>query len=274
MFYPFAVASLLLQACAGMKELALPEKLDSSFRSATIVHRPSKNSIQVFGYRAYGLTVLQSGSRDSMLTSGLIIPRTYLVANGTEKKMSFGTDSLKCDIHYTTIDIYTSSNQSSVLIDILLPPAKRAPGYDPYATTNTPLARRVTGTIRHPALNDEAAFDFQHIAARKNSDSAHIGGYLRIGTDSMIIVPFYKTIPVHSKNAKSMQVLQGYELVKGDTLVAFLQHAPMVKTVYKPGLKDVLYIRTGVSEAGQLVIAAYFSVVSRLVLVWAGEALY
>jgi hypothetical protein len=48
----------------------------------------------------------------------------------------------------------------------------------------------------------------------------------------------------------------------------------MVKTLYKSGLKDVLFLNTKASQAEQMLVAAYFSLVSRLVLSTANETLY
>jgi hypothetical protein len=244
----------------------LPAALDSNFRSGEVKSRIFKdNRGQVFEYRVFSHSLIRSAYRDSTLTCGLIIPRSSLVAIANENKMIFGTDSLQCSIHYFNLDIYKSAEQSSLLMDIIFPPDKQRPGYDRYERTNTPYMRMVAGTLQHPLMKDEVRFHFEHAAAAKDFDSARIKGYLKAGNDSFFIHPFFKEIPLHGKNVKPMQVLQGYCLMKEDTLYAFLQHAPMVKYLYKPGLKDLLFLYSKASPAEQMMMAAYFSLVSSLV---------
>ena len=219
-------------------------------------------------YKAFSDSLISSAYRDSMLTYGLIIPASSIIASASEKKMIFGTDSIQCSIQYAAFDIRKSEQQSSVLLDILFPPDKKPPYYENTDPTITIYKKLLTGTIHHPAYKNEIKLYFDLLSIRKNFDSADVSGYLKIENDSFVVRALYNEIPLHGKNVKPMQILQGYSLIKGDTLHGFLQHAPMVKS------KDELFINSKASENIQMLVAAYFSLVSQLVYSASNQRLF
>jgi hypothetical protein len=253
--YPLAAAFCLLLSCSGLK-LILPAGLDNNFRSGKVKKSQFGHRLQVLEYRAFSDSLIKSMHRDSTLTSGIILPYSAIIAYASEKKMLFGTDSFKCSIYYTIFCIFKEEGKSSLLLNIFFPPA---PGSDSYGKTKTPYWRTLNGTIQLPLLKNEVQFCFEHKSGEEYFDSAHIKGYINSGSDSFLIRPLFKEMPVHGKKVKPMQVLQGYCLMKGDTLYAFLQHAPIVKSV------DKLFLNLKVSTEEQMLIAAYFALVSRLV---------
>ena len=145
------------------------------------------------------------------------------------------------------------------MLDILLPPDRKSQYYDRYEKSTTTYKRLLTGDIQHPAYKNEMKFYFDQLSVRKNFDSADIHGYLKIQSDSLVVRALYNEIPLHGKNVKPMQILQGYSLIKADTVYAFLQHAPMVKS------KDELYINSKTPQDIQMLVAAYLSLVSQLI---------
>ncbi len=262
-------------SCYGMKELILPQGLGSNFRSGEITLPFLKtSSTQVMEYRVISDTLIKSAYSDTVLTFGIIFPRSSLVFKTVENKMIFGTDSLQCIIWYETKNLQSESDQNSILTDIILKPDINDPNYDRYKKNVRPNKKMLAGFIQSPILKGEVQFEFEHARAERDFDSADIKGYLRSGNDSFFIKPLYKEETLQRKNVKPMQVLQGYCLMKGDSLYAFLQHAPIIKTLYKPGLKDVLFLNTITSPAEQMLVAAYFSLISRLVLTTPAETLY
>ncbi len=265
----------MLSCSTSMKTLVLPAGLDNNFRSGEISQPFLKaSSIQVLEYKLISDSVIQSAYSDTTLTFGIILPRSSLVIKTAENKMVFGTDDLQCLIRYKTISFQTESAQNSLLTEMILKPDINDPNYDGYKKGTRPIKKMLAGVIKSPQLIDEALFQFEHQKAEKDFDSAHIKGYIKLGPDSLFIKPLYKEEMLRGKNVKPMQVLQGYCLMKGDALYAFLQHAPMIKTVYKPGLKDVLYLQKKTTPVDQMMVAAYFSLVSRLVLTTAEYPLY
>jgi hypothetical protein len=282
--FPWVVLCWLMLSCYGMKELVLPEGLDSNFRSGEMKHQVlNAYSIQVLEYRVISDSVIKSSYNDTSLTFGIIFPRSSLMIKTAENKMNFGTDSLQCIIRYETKSLQTVSEGNSILTDIILKPPDIYdpnyyryidPDYDRYKKSITPYKKILAGSILYPMLKDEAYFQFEHEKAEKDFDSAGIKGYLIYGNDSFFIKPLYKEETMGRKNGKPWQVLQGYCLMKGDTLYAFLQHAPLIKTLYKTNLKDVLFINTKTSAAEQMLLAAYFSLVSRLVSTTAEKPMY
>jgi hypothetical protein len=204
----------------------------------------------------------------------LIIPRSSVVASASERKMLFGSDSLQWIMRYIYMDFFKTGDQSSLLLDILSPPDKKAPGYNEYEKTITTYQKVVTGFIQGLSSEAEVAFHFEHSKAKIEFDSSRINGYIKSGNDSFFIKPLFNVIHLQGKNVKPMFVLQGYCLLKKDTLYAFLQHAPMVKYLFKPGLKDVLFLNSKASTKEQMLMAAYFSLVSRLVFNTSKDILY
>lgn len=270
-----ALCSGMLSCSNSMKTLILPQRMDSHFRSGDVNLTFLKtNNTQVLGYRVISDSVIKSGNMDTTLTFGFIFPRSLLLIKKVENKMIFGTDSLQCIIRYETISLQSESAQNSILTDIILQPEKNDPNYDRYRKIITPYKKIVAGTIQYPLLTNEVYFQFEHEKAEKDFDAAGIKGYLRSGNDSFFIKPLYKEETMGRKSGKPWQILQGYCLMKGDSLYAFLQHAPMIKTLYKPGLKDVLFLHTKTSSSEQLLMAAYFSLVSRLFLTSEEKPLY
>lgn len=270
-----AICSLLL-SCSEIKDLALPKGVDKNFRSGEIKYPYFFNPgrVEVMEYRVIKDSVISSNRYDTTVTFGLILPRSSIVLMVSENKMIFGTDSLQCIIRYTTTGFQSESSEHSILTDIIVKPDVNDPNYDPSRKTITPYKRSMAGTIQTQPLKEEVQFLFDHEKADKNFDSANIRGYLRMGNDSFYIRPLYKEVKLRGKNVKPMQMLQGYSLMKGDSLVAFLQHAPLVKTIYTAGLKDVLYLNTNAPQKEQLLVAAFFSLVSRLVLTTGEQPLY
>ena len=129
--YFFLSICWLLLSCGNFKRattLHFPEGLDSNFRSSPVKFGSSKRSyaIQVLEFKAFSDTLVSSEYRDSMLTYGIVLPASSLIASASAKKMIFGTDSVRCSIHYITLDIYKSEEQSSFLLDILLPPDRKS----------------------------------------------------------------------------------------------------------------------------------------------------
>lgn len=232
------------------------------------------SKVEVMDYRVIGDSLIEAARYDTTVTFGLIFPRSSLVIKVAENKMIFGTDSLQCIIRYKTTSFQSESAEHSILTDIIVKPDTNDPNYDPSRKTITPYKKVLSGTMKLPQVTDEVRFHFEHEKADKNFDSAAINGYLRSSNDSFFIQPLYKESYLRGKNVKPMQVLQGYCLMKGDTLLAFLQHAPLVKTIYTAGLKDVLYLNTKAPPTEQLLAAAFFSLVSRLVLTAGTQPLY
>lgn len=256
---------LVILSCSTITELITPAGLNNNFRSGKIKSGFIKKDriIEVLDYRAFSDSLIQAVYQDSLLTYGLVIPRSYLVANSTERKMRFGTDSFQCIIHYYDFKLYKSQEQNSVLLDIVFPPDKKPPYYinDENKKTYIPYKNMVAGTMQLPGLPEEAGFQFEHSSYSRNFDSYEVMGYLKIGQDSLLLSPLYKVIPLHGKNVKPMQLIQGYSLTKEDSLFAFLQHAP---TFASSSRKDVLHVNSNASAEEQMLMAAYFSLVSRL----------
>ena len=247
----------------------MPQGLDNNFRSGEVKHPLFKYSnIASLGYQVVSDSLIYADYRDTTLTSGIILPRSSFVMKMAENKMVFGTDSLQCLVQYQTLGLQTESSSSSLLSDIILKPDINKPNYDLERNTKsiTPYVRMVKGTMQFPPSANNVTFLFRHEKAKKDFDSACISGYFKTENDSFVLKPFYKQDLSRGKNAKPMQILQGYCLYKGDSLYAFLQHAPLIKTVFKPSLKDVLYLNSNTPAADQLLVAAYFFLVSRVVL--------
>lgn len=276
--YCFCMAvCMVLLSCSEIKELVLPKGIDKNFRSGEIKYPLFKSGrAEVLEYRVISDSVKEYLRYDTTITFGVILPRSSAVMKVLESNMIFGTDSLQCIIQYKATSFQTESKSHSILSDIIIPGDKNDPNYDRdrNRTDIVPYKRIVTGSIQLPQLEGEVPFWFEHQKAGKDFDSANIKGYLKQGSDSFFIQPLYKESYMRGKEVKPMQVLQGYSLMKGDSLVAFLQHAPLVKTVYTPALKDVLYLNSKASPAEQLLLAAYFSLVSRVVLTTDSNPLY
>jgi hypothetical protein len=273
-----AACSLLISCSTSMKTLVLPKGVDKDFRSGEIKypHLFNSSKVEVLEYRVISDSVKEAARYDTTVTFGVIIPRTSLVIREAESKMVFGTDSLQCMVRYKMTSFQTESQSHSILTDIIVKPDKNDPNYDRNRDniTITPYKRVLSGSIQSLKSNEEMQFWFEHEKAKKDFDSAAIKGYMKYGNDSFFIKPLYKEDFSRGKNAKPMQLLQGYCLMKGDSLVAFLQHAPQIKTVFEPGLKDVLFLNSKNSPAQQLLVAAYFSLVSRVVETTATDPLY
>ena len=243
-----------------MTTLHYPPGVDSSFMSTEVRFRSSRqNPTRIFQYKVISDTVVKSIYRDSALTYGLILPASALVGTSQERIMTFGTDSTQCHVVYANIDIYKKEEQSSILLDIILPPDKKAPDYDKYKTNTTTYARLLTGTARHPFYLDEIKFHFEFLAPREFLDSADVTGFLKIVNDSFVVRALYNVIPLHGKNVKPMQILQGYSLLKSDTAYGFLQHAPLVKS------KDVVFISPKLSGADRMLVVLFLSLISQTV---------
>lgn len=215
-------------------------------------------------YRAYSDSLISYGSIDSTLTHGILLPASWLVAAATESKMVFGNDSVRCLLHYTTVHIYKSQNESSLLSGIIniitTKKDDKIPVPEPPSSSITTYKKVVAGTLLHPAYRDTVRFYFDRLTIRKNLDSADVTGYLKAGTDSLFVRALYNAIPLHGKNVKPMQILQGYSLVSAEgVLYGFLQHAPLIKSN-----NDVLYINPKTPPTLQMLAAAYFSLVSGL----------
>lgn len=269
------ILSWMLLSCSGIKTLIQPEKLDNNFRSGEILHPFFKpGNTRVLEYKVISDSVIKSTYSDSTLSFGIIFPHTSLEFITNEKKMIFGSDSNTCIIRYKTMSLQKESKQNSLLSTIILPPQKNDPNYNQDKINITIYYRVMSGTIQQPLLKNEVLFYFEHKRAEKNFDSAIIKGYLKYGIDSFYIKPLYKENLLRGKNVKPMQILQGYSLVKSDSLYAFMQHAPMIKSLYTPSLKNVLYLNSKSSPADQLLMAAYFSLISRLVFTIKEEPLY
>ncbi len=273
-----AVCSLLISCETSMKILVLPKEVDSRFRSGEIKypHLFSNKPVAVMEYRVISDSVKKAVRYDTTVTFGVIIPRSYLVVRVVESKMAFGTDSLQCTASYKMINFQTESESHSILSDIIVKPDQHDPNYSTNRDkiTITPYMKVLYGTIQLPQVKEEMPFRFEHEKAKKDFDSARIVGYLKYGNDSLFIKPLYKADLSRGRNAKPMHLLQGYCLMKGDSLVAFLQHAPLIKTVFTPELKDVLFLDTKASPEEQLLLAAYLSLVSQLVLTEGTGPLY
>ena len=264
-----AIGFLFLSCSTSIKTLVLPPGIDNHFRSGEIKHPLFKNNnMESLGYRMVSDSLISADYRDTTLSFGIILPRSSFVMKMAENKMVFGTDSLQCRVQYQTLGLQTESSSSSLLSDIILKPDINNPNYDYERNKKsvTPYVRMLKGTMQFPPSANSVTFLFRHEKAKKDFDTAHISGYFKYGNDSFILKPFYKQDLSRGKNAKPMQILQGYCLYKGDSLYAFLQHAPLIKTVFKPSLKDVLYLNNSTPAADQLLVAAYFFLVSRVVL--------
>lgn len=272
-----AACSLLISCATSMKTLVLPKGADKDFRSGEIKY-PLLNTgrVAVLEYRVISDSVNKSARYDTTVTFGVIIPRTSLVIREAESKMVFGTDSLQCMVRYKMTSFQSESQSHSILSDIIVKPDKNDPNYDRNRDNIiiTPYKRVLSGSMQLPQSDAELQFWFEHEKAKKDFDSAAIKGYVKYGNDSFFIKPLYKEDLSRGKNAKPMQLLQGYCLMKGDSLVAFLQHAPQIKTVFDPELKDVLFLNSKNSPVQQLLVAAYFSLVSRAVLTEGTQPLY
>jgi hypothetical protein len=252
-------------SCADSKALIMPEGVKDDFFTGEMGRKMIRiDKLNGREYKVLSDSLMHTDFVDSTLTYGFLIPRASLKGFGSESKMYFGTDSIKCLIHYAELKFYRQEEQSSLLGDILFPAHTKVPGYDPYATTSTPLKKIITGTMGNPLLSGEATFWFEH-ASDQHFDTVLVSGWLKMAADSFYVKPLCKEIPLHGKNVKPMQVLQGYSLFKEDVLLAFLQHAPLVKSLYKSGLKDKLYLNPRASAREQEFIIAYFYLVSRLV---------
>jgi hypothetical protein len=267
------ILTQLLSSCADSKALIIPEGVKNDFFTGEMGRKMIRID-KLYGreYKVYSDSVMHTDFVDKTLAYGILIPRASLQGFGSESKMHFGTDSVQSLIKYAELKFYKLEEQSSLLGDILFPEHTKVPGHDPYASTRTPLKKIITGTMLNPLLKGEALFWFEH-ASNENFDTVLVSGWLKMAEDSFYVKPLCKVIPLHGKNVKPMQVLQGYSLFKEDTLLAFLQHAPLVKSLYKSGLKDKLYLNPRVSEREQECIIAYFYLVSRLVYS-SGGALY
>lgn len=255
-------------ACANVREfttLHLPEGVDSTFRSSYFTFKYSRRSIpiKVFEYKAFSDSMIESGYIDSTLMIGLISPHSSLVARGHTNKMVFGTDSIKFTIEYSTIGMYIESEQYSLLGEIIFNPEKNVPGYDKYKKDISPRKVVLIGSVDSVYNNDSVKFYFEMGVAKKLLDSLNINGFLMIGRDSFYVQPLYNSIPLHGKNVKPMQVLQGISLIKEGKVHAFLQHAPLVKGTFKGGLKDQLFLNPKSIAIEQMLVSAYFSLVSR-----------
>lgn len=257
--------------------MVLPEGVRNDFYTAEMGRKTIQLRIESGQehreHSEYSDSLLHSGHVDSMLTFGILIPRSSLVGLASECRMSFGTDSVRNSIHYAEVRFYKEEEQGSVLRDVLYSSQRSERGHDPYEKSNTAVKRMIIGTIGNTLMPSEASFWFEH-TANFNFDSPFVNGYLKTGTDSFFIKPFCKVIPLHGKNVKPMQVLEGYGLWKEDSLVAFLQHAPLVKSLYKSNLKDRIYINPISSKGQQRIFVAYFYLVSRLVGSMFGGVLY
>ncbi len=272
-----AACSLLISCSTSMKTLVLPAGVDNNFRSGEIKYPLiNKGRAAILEYRVISDSVKKSARYDTTVTFGVIIPRTSLVIREDESKMVFGTDSLQCMVRYKMTSFQSESQSHSILSDIIVKPDKNNPNYDRDRDriSVTIYKRVLAGSVQSLKSNEEIQFWFEHEKAKKDFDSAAIKGYMKYGNDSFYIKPLYKEDLSRGKNAKPMQLLQGYCLMKGDSLVAFLQHAPLIKTVFEPGLKDVLFLNSKNSPAQQLLVAAYFLLVSRLVLTTGTDPLY
>lgn len=273
-----AACSLLMSCETSMKTLVLPKEVDSRFRSGEIKypHLLSSKPVSVLEYRVISDSVKESARYDTTVTFGIIIPRSRFVVRVLESKMTFGTDSLQCTARYKMTNFQSESESHSILSDIIVKPDQNDPNYnrDRDKIDITPYMKVLSGIIQLPRLKEEMPFRFEHEKAKKDFDSARIEGYLKYSNDSLFIKPLYKADLSRGKNAKPMHLLQGYCLMKGDSLLAFLQHAPLIKTVFTPGLKDVLFLDTKTSPEEQLLLAAYFSLVSQLVLTEGTGPLY
>ncbi|MDP4262566.1 MAG: hypothetical protein Q8941_08550 [Bacteroidota bacterium] len=154
--------------------------------------------------------MVKSAYKNSTLTYGLIIPRSSLVAVADEWKMPFGTDSFQYSIRYANLNIYKEEEETSLLLSIILPPDRKAPGYDEYEKKTTTYKKMITTTIQYPLIKDEVRVHFGHLKPDKYFDSSHMNGYIKAGNDFFFSKPLFKVIPLHGKNVKSLQVLQGY----------------------------------------------------------------
>jgi hypothetical protein len=271
---------LLFTSCSGprkLTELLFPEKLDSSFRSGIVNHLATgKNKFAVFEYRAFYDSLVNGFNKDSVLTSGIIFPASVLSGYAMEAKMLFGTDSLQYNIWYINLYIYKKTTEHSLLSDIILNPRKNDPAYDPYQSKTTHYKRLMDATVQSPLLKEDVIFHFEQARPGNeyNFDSSSITGYIKTPEDSFFVKSLFKEIPLHGKNVKPMQILQGYSLIKGEELLAFLQHSPMTKDLFRSGLKDMLYIHPKATATEQALVAAYFTLVCRLVASSAMEPFY
>ena len=142
-------------------------------------------------------------------------------------------------------------------MDLLFPDNEAA--YQDRGTTYTTQRLVLTGFFYDKVSCDSNRFSFEQAGSDYWSDSSKIRGYFICGKDSMFVHPSFKKIETHGKNSKDMLLLQGFSLVKGDSIQAFLLHAPTLKSG-----SDVLYLRKSLEENQQMQISAFFSLISRL----------
>lgn len=258
LLYLILAVALLFERCASLNELQLPPLPGESFISDQIRFRSTKkSSLGCFGYRSYYDSLIKSSSIDSTLTYGIIIPWSSLQLRASERKMRYGDSVRDCLVHYAEIKIQKASQESSLLLDLLFP--DNEPAYYDMETTYTNQRLLLTGFFYDKISCDSNRFSFELAGSDTWVDSSMVRGYFICGSDSMLVQPSFKKIDVHGKKSKDLFIMQGFSLMKGDSIQAFLLHAPTVRSG-----PDVLYLRSSLDKNQQMQISAFFSLISRL----------
>jgi hypothetical protein len=171
--------------------------------------------------------------------------------------MQYGDSIGDCLVHYAEIKIQKASQESSLLLNLLFP--DNDPTYQSTGTTYINQRLLLTGFFYDKISCDSNRFSFELMGSDTWVDSNMVRGYFICGSDSMFVEPSFKKIDVHGKKSKDLFIMQGFSLVKGDSIQAFLLHAPTLRSG-----PDVLYLRSSLDKNQQMQISAFFSLISRL----------
>ncbi len=243
-----------LSSCKTLFNMQLPPAVNDSFRSGKIYPRPlHQTGTSVLGYRVISDSTLACTRGDTVVSAGIILPRSRLTGVKTTQSRVFGSDSLVYRLRYSTQDIYLVAETHSILGDIILPPDKYKRSYSNEEPPQvTYYYRYFSGSFIYDVQKDSARFYFEEIKAKKDLDTAFIHGRIYYSNDSLVVQAYYIPSTKKEETANIVYLLEGFGFYKQGRLLGFLQHAPLVE----PG-REKLQLRSDAGAEEQLLIAAY-----------------
>jgi hypothetical protein len=223
----------LLLGCSTPKEIFVTDEFRDNNRSSSIEFRFFKDYLpRLLGYQVYKDSSIAYSSKDSANRIGLITRGSSLTLINGENEMQFGNDSIQCSIRYNFFLEYETTR----------PPVfnlfSKNPGYDDQQTKQSLGTVNVTGTIQYPGFATAIPFTYTNHS-----------GQLLIEKDSFKLAPVYQ-------GPKLMKTFIGVKLLKGDTVYGTVNS-------FTGMMKKKAFVYTKATAMEQLLIAAYFVIISR-----------
>ena len=227
----YGVIAWLSQSCSTPKEIFVNDEFEANNRSSAVELRFLKdNKAHLLGYRIFRDTVIKSSQDARVSNMGILFPRNTVTEVNRESESVFGSDSLKCTIHYHVFYKLVETKPSA-LHSRSLSKAEQEP-------KESITEVDINGYLYYPGIDGKIPFAYKN----------HVG-FLLTGSDSLRLTPVYQG---HGKLA---QTLIGVQLLKGDAVYG------VVNSFTGIGRKKA-YLYTKATSAEQMIIAAYFAVVA------------